>query len=248
MYQIKLTTSLFWEYLQFLRRPNVAVKQEEWGFAPFARVFLVRFVFFVISVVLYVFLQMLPLRKLDAVPATDLELVKTLPFLVLLILGTTVIPLGEELMMRLPMRISMKNILISFFAGTIVWLFFTQLQAAKLYHFHQISFEWRRIIPPGVIAVVSLAYLYAAKMKPGYAQIFFGVYVYLMAILFGVLHSFVSMHSPLDVLYAIPGTFLQISSGVFYSFVRMKYGLRMSVVTHVFWNFIAIVGEKLAVL
>lgn len=244
---IKDTIQLLREFFRFILSPDPSLPVSAWNSATLLRAVLASFVVLMIGVALSLVMSFVGEGiTLQAPNSENQSLMHALPAWVFLIAAGITGPVGEELFLRLPLKPHWKNLLISFCAGVCMLLFFNHLAVTKIYFQQPLSFEFSRFVPAIIVLFISSVY-YVLPADLQQNKIVFALLFYLLAFTFGVLHRFEAIHSPFDVLLAFRDTSLQFFAGLYFSFLRMKYGIRLSIISHSFWNLFPAVGQFIKV-
>lgn len=233
---IKSSFLFFKEFIGFLISPNPNIEKTAWDYKTILKIAFVGLFVYVIGFLIQVTLCTINIDKALAPPDSELvKYVDSCPNWLFLLSACLIAPIAEELFLRLPLISTPKNILISIIVGVCTFLFFTRTAIADIYFKHTVHFELHKLIPAFIIFGVSITYYFLNKRYPNRKAIF-GIYFFLMAFLFGVLHRFNFIQEPIDVFLAFKETFIQSFSGLYYGFVRMKFGTKISIMAHSIWN------------
>lgn len=231
------TIQLFKELVRFIASPDPGLEMHRWNIRTVGQVAaLGLFVMLVATTVHFSVQFIFNNLELPEANSEHAEMIAQIPDWLIFIFACFVGPIGEELYVRLPLKPRLVNILISVVAGIGMLLFFNQLAVGKWYAQQPFVLDPNRLIPVGIIAFIALIYYWLPQRYQQH-KLCFAIFLYATAFAFAVLHRFDRIHEPLDILLAFKDTMAQFISGLYFSFLRMKFGVRMSIISHAFWNF-----------
>lgn len=159
--------------------------------------------------------------------------IASLPIWIMGGIAVCIIPVLEELAFRLPMHRSWKNALVSALALLAVLTLFSRSAVVLLFHDQKVEPSFSVIWPCCVLFSITLGWN-AYFQNPGRQA--FQVYFYLLTLTFSLTHGYQNLVSWHSVPAVFVQTLPQLAGGLYYGFLRMRYGLTLSIFTHVIWN------------
>lgn len=235
---MKETFHLFKALVRFVASPDPGLVRSHWNGRTVWQVAMLGFIVlfagsFIHHAVNFIFNE----QVLAPQEAENRALIKQIPNWLIFIFACFIGPVGEELFVRLPLKPKWVYIPVSMIAGVGMLLLFNQLAVAKWYTQQPFILDTNRLIPVGIIALIAVAY-YALPQRYQQHPLCFAIFLYSTAFVFAVLHRFDRIHEPIDVLLAFKDTLIQFTSGLYYAFIRMKFGIRLAIISHSIWNFL----------
>ncbi len=157
-----------------------------------------------------------------------------MPNLLILLVGGILAPLFEELSFRFPLRLSYKNISIAFVSALIIFIFLSRSQILTMYSAQQINFSYHSLIIPVILLITLLSFKSISFSKN--RHFLYGLFVWILAILFAISHGYENIYSIKSFIYIFVSSFTQFLAGLYYSYLRLHYSIRLSILIHCFWN------------
>lgn len=232
---IQAVFAFFKEFLLYLRSPDPAIKTETWDLKLVLKIAITGLLVLATGVSFQVLLTFIPTEKsFQPLDKETVQMIDSIPNWLYVISAVLLGPIGEELFIRLPLKASLRNIAIATLVGAFTFLFLTKVSVAKWYFQHSIDVRFNRFVPALIILTITIFY-YLINHNRNNKRLF-GIYFYLLAFIFGVLHRYQQIESPVDVFNAFRETFIQLFSGLYYGYVRMRYGIKLSITAHAIWN------------
>jgi hypothetical protein len=157
-----------------------------------------------------------------------------LPNILILMVGGILAPLFEELSFRLPLKLSYRTIIVAFISSLIIFTFLSRSQILSIYNAQQISFSYYTIVIP-VILLIAL-FLFKGVLLNNNRPFIYGLFVWTLALLFAISHGYENIYSIESFMFIFIISFTQLLAGLYYSFLRLQFSIRLSILIHCFWN------------
>lgn len=221
------------EFLRFIIRPNENINKSSWTLSSFFQIALftlLLFIFFGLGSYLFSLTEIHIPRRNDFSLITRLQ---SIPFLLQFLVAVVIAPILEEISFRLPLKLSFKNAFISLASMTIAQLFFSRQSFSTLYLDHSINIEYARLTSILISFGFILLFVFIKKQTTDRLYWF---YFYGMAFLFTVLHDVTNIHSLTDLFISFAFWFHAFVLALWTGFIRLKFGVLSSIVSHVQHN------------
>ncbi len=211
------------EFVNYIESPYFLPKNEKINIKQFLKLLLLNFAISIFLGFLLIAISKITGEKLDVNQSLSLKF----KFYVIFI-G----PILEEIYFRLLLRISKKNLIIFSVNNLFVTIFFV----LNKHYFIAGMLVFINIL---MILLIQFKTLEVVKR---FLINNFNYYFYVSAILFGILHIFnFNVLSVQVILLAFILTSKQITGGIFLGYIRMKYGIKYSMLFHSLVNLIVLV-------
>lgn len=160
--------------------------------------------------------------------------VVALPSFLILIVGGFLAPLFEELSFRLPLKLSYRTIIVAFISTLIIFIFLSRSQILTIYSTHQIIFSYHSLIIPTILLIILL--LFKSVLLNNNKPFMYGFFVWILALLFAIGHGYENIYSLKSFIFIFIMSFTQFLAGLYYSFLRLQFSIKLSILIHCFWN------------
>jgi len=211
------------EFVNYIRSPYFLPKNEKINIKQFLNLLFLNFVISIFLGFLLIVVSKIIAEKFDVNKLLSLKFK-----LYVIFIG----PVLEEIYFRLLLRINKKNLIIFSINNLFVIAFFIY----NKYYFIAGILVFINILMLFLLRFITL------KVVKSFLENNFNYYFYISAVLFGILHIFnFNVLSIQVILLAIILTSKQITGGVFLGYIRLKYGLKYSILFHSLVNLIVVV-------
>lgn len=157
-----------------------------------------------------------------------------LPTWILIVVGGLLAPLFEELSFRLPLKLSFKNSILALLFSIFLFSFLSKYHLVYFFQHHSFDFSFKNFHIPIVIFSVLMLGLFFKRAN------YFPVLMFVMAYIFAVAHQYENINSFRGLLYVSVASITQFLAGLYYSFIRMRFGLLPAILVHCIWNLLMI--------
>lgn len=230
------------EFLIFIRKPNQNFNKINWSLNSLFIIILFTFLLYFLVVIGSYFIDLIPINLPKRNDGALMSRLQTIPTFITLLIGGIIVPVLEEIAFRLPLRLSLKNISISFISSAIIELFLNRQSFSKLYLDHNVDIEIIRVISLFGFTLFVLIYFYISKFT---TNKFYWIYFYAIAFLFTVLHNVSYIHSFTDILISFALWFHIFLLALWTGFLRLKFGLSAAILSHIQYNATVIIVSTL---
>lgn len=225
--------NLLLEFIDFLRAPKLNQQKVPLSFRLIASIlcftFLIQFLNIFVNHYSIVFIDKIsPINIDERVAGYD-----SLPFEIKVLLICIIGPILEEVSLRLNLYPKWKNALLAIVIFGISLLFFTKRAFSYLYFQHGINLKKIDIFFWLLVTVISFGFV-IAKQRLG--SRYYGIYFYLVAIIFSVMHGRDNIHDFTSLLIVFGYHINHFIFGLAMGFLRVKNGIIASIIGHVFYN------------
>lgn len=155
---------------------------------------------------------------------------KKISFFFILFLG----PFMEELIFRLPLRISKLNISVSL-SFLAIYFIGDKIVDINIYSIN----TWIKLIPIGFVFFLIYFFSFYQKLKEMFTK-YYAIYFYALSVAFGLIHS-LNFYKiiPINLIVFFPFFMITlILLGVFLNYIRIRLGFIWGVFAHSFFNFL----------
>jgi hypothetical protein len=218
-------------FFQFVKSPSKCLEKKAWSYSDFALARITCIFLMIIGFICQIIFS--GIIQIDKTITHEKD-VFVLPNVLILITGGFLAPMFEELAFRLPLKLSLKNIFIALIASLIMFIFFNKLSIVTLYNTQYINFSINQLIIPTFLLITILTF--KTVLRFGYNSFWYGIFVWILAILFAISHGYNDIYSIKSFTYILLSTVPQLLGGLYYSFLRMKFGIYSSILIHSYWN------------
>ena len=221
---------------EFFKNPSIQLKKSSSLNESFKELFRIILWSYLLRFISYPFIGLADLiinafsrfsfvEAIDTVQAKAAENYDVLFFL-------AVAPVLEELIFRLPLKISRVNILVSLLSAYVVF-YLSSRHISSLANLNEIF----KIVGFGLICTILVFRLKPILINSFYKK-YFGIYFYATTLAFGLIHinNFIAI-VPQNLIWLSPIFILaQIISGFFLGYIRLKNGITWSILLHFLFN------------
>jgi len=221
------------EFFHFLRAPKLKKQNVSLSFQLIISIFC--FIVFIqfLNVFIYHYSTVF-IDKIITVPIDDrTEGYDSLPIEWKVLLSCIVAPLLEEISLRLNLYPKWKNAFLAVIMFGISILFFTRRAFGNLYFHHGIMVKQIDIFFWLLVAIISIGFVIAMQRL---GNRFYGIYFYLVAILFSIMHGRDDIHDFTSLLIVFAYHLHHFIFGLAMGFLRVKNGIFASILGHGFYN------------
>ena len=221
------------EFFHFLRAPKLKKQNVSLSFQLIISIFC--FIVFIqfLNVFIYHYSTVF-IDKIITVPIDDrTEGYDSLPIEWKVLLSCIVAPLLEEISLRLNLYPKWKNAFLAVIMFGISILFFTRRAFGNLYFHHEIMLKQIDIFFWLLVAIISIGFVIAMQRL---GNRFYGIYFYLVAILFSIMHGRDDIHDFTSLLIVFAYHLHHFIFGLAMGFLRVKNGIFASILGHGFYN------------
>lgn len=233
---MRFLTSLkdfFVEFLRFVLKPNENINSTRLTIKSLLQIFVFTILLvFLIWLGSYL-LRLTPLQMPNRSDYALLSRLQTIPHVLIFFVGAIIAPFLEELSFRLPLKPSLKNALISLISLSVAQMFFTRQSFSVLYFDHTINFELARLLAVIISFSFIIIYLFIKRATNDRHYWFF---FYVMAFLFTVFHDISNINSISDIFASFIFWFHAFILALWTGFLRLKFGVFSSIISHVQYN------------
>jgi hypothetical protein len=221
------------EFFHFLRAPKLKKQNVSLSFQLIVSIFC--FIVFIqfLNVFIYHYSTVF-IDKISTVPIDDkTEGYDSLPIEWKVLLSCIVAPVLEEISLRLNLYPKWKNAFLAVIMFGISILFFTRRAFGNLYFRHEIMLKQIDIFFWLLVAIISFGFVIANQRL---GNRYYGIYFYLVAIIFSVMHGRDYIHDFTSLLLVFAYYLSHFIFGLAMGFLRVKNGICASILGHMFYN------------
>lgn len=230
------------EFFIFIRRPNQNLNKTNWSLNSLLILVVFTFLLYFLVVIGSYFIDLIPIHLPKRNDDALMSRLQTIPTHVTLLIGGIIVPVLEEIAYRFPLRLSLKNIFISFISSAIIELFLNRQSFTKLYLDHNLDIDIMRLVSVFGFTLILLIYFYISKFT---TNKHYWIYFYTIAFLFTVLHNVTYIHNYTDILISFALWFHVFLLALWTGYLRLKFGLLAAILSHIQYNGTVIIVSTL---
>lgn len=222
----------YWkDFFQFVKSPSECLEKKVWSYSYFVLASITCIFLMIIGFISQIIFS--GIIQIDKTITHEKD-VFVLPNVFMLLIGGFLAPMFEELAFRLPLKRSLKNIFIALMASLVLFIFLNKQSIVTFYNTQHINFSTNQLIIPAILLIIVLTF--KTILRFGYNSFWYGIFVWILAILFAISHGYNDIYSIKSFIYILLSTVPQLLGGLYYSFLRMKFGIYSSILIHSYWN------------
>ena len=218
-------------FIKFIFLPTHSLARKEWHYSSLYLFIITCIVLMVIGSVFQITFSGFFQTEKNIVQNKDIFI---LPNILILLIGGILAPIFEELSFRLPLRLSFTNIFIAVIASVITFTFISKSSILSIYNTQQINFSCYSLLIPAILLITFFTFKIISLFKN--STFMYSIFIWMLAILFALSHGYENIFSLQSFIYVLVSSTTQLLAGLYYSYLRLQFGIKLSIIIHCFWN------------